>query len=81
MKNKKDKIKYPELVGEMARHGDTQNDIGKLLNLQGSAICRRLSGEIEWSISEIEKLCEYYQKDYYQLFTSNKYQKNTMKGE
>lgn len=62
------KVKYPELAGEMAKHGDTQTTLAKLLNLPNPSICRRLSGETEWSISEIEKICKYYKKNYYELF-------------
>lgn len=66
------KVKYPGLVGEMAKRGETQEVVAKLLGLPRESICRRLSGQIDWSISEIEKICEYYKKDYYELFKSNK---------
>lgn len=62
------KIKYPELVAEMAKNGHTQATIGKLLGVTHGSISRRLSGEIEWTISEIDELCKFYNKDYYQLF-------------
>lgn len=65
------KIKYPELVAEMARKGKTQKEVAKLLGLAHPSISRRLSGEIEWSIGEIDKLCEYFGKDYYELFKKN----------
>jgi len=63
------KIMYPDIRGEMARHGETNNDLGKLLGVTSGSISRRLSGEIEWSISEIELLCKHYNKNYYELFT------------
>lgn len=62
------KKKYPNLAAEMAKHGDTQAKIGKLLGITHPAISRRLSGEVDWSISEIEKICELYGKDFYELF-------------
>ena len=62
------KIIYPGLVGEMAKRGDTQEVLAKLLGLPRESISRRLSGKIEWSISEIDKICEHYGKDYYELF-------------
>lgn len=65
------KSKYPELKAEMARRGETQASIGKLLGLAHPSISRRLSGEKDWSIGEIEKLCEYFGKDYYELFKKN----------
>ena len=65
------KIKYPGLVAEMARRGITQKDIGKIIGVPHGCISRRMNGEIEWSISEIETLCDYFQKDYYELFKNN----------
>lgn len=62
------KVTYPGLVGEMARRGDTQETLANLLGITRSAISRRLSGKIEWSIGEIDKICEHYEKDYYELF-------------
>lgn len=64
-------IKYPELAGEIAKHGDTQKSIAKILGITYASVCRKLSGKSEWSISEIDKLCEYYKKDYYELFKQN----------
>lgn len=63
---------YPELVKEMAQRGETQKELGKLLGIPGSSIGRRLIGEIEWSISEIDTLCKHFDKDYYELFKTNK---------
>lgn len=65
------KIKYPELVAEMAKNGHTQSTIGNLLGITYASVSRRISGDIEWSISEIDKLCNFYNKDYYQLFKKN----------
>lgn len=66
------KIKYPELVGEMAKHGHTQKTLGELIGVSYPCISRRLSGETEWNISDIEKICEFYKKDYYELFKTEK---------
>lgn len=64
-----EEVKYPGLVSEMARRGETYSDLGKILILSDSSISRRMSGEIEWSISEIGLICDHYQKNYYELFT------------
>lgn len=66
-----EKILYPELLGEMAKHGDTQKSLAKLLGITYSSVSRRLSGKSEWSISEIDILCEHYDKNYYELFKKN----------
>lgn len=62
------KIEYPQLAGEMAKHGDTQKSLGILLGITYASVCRRMSGRTEWTISEIDKLCEYYHKNYDELF-------------
>lgn len=64
-------VMYPELAAEMARHGDNQMKIGKLLDMTGASVSRRLSGKSEWTISDIDTLCKYYNKDYYELFKRN----------
>lgn len=62
------KIKYSGLRAEMAKNGHTQETLGELLKIPKSSVSRRLSGEIEWSIGEIETICKFYKKDYYELF-------------
>ena len=66
------KVIYPGLVAEMAKRGETQEVLSKLLGLRRESISRRMTGKLEWSISEIEKICEYYKKDYYELFKEEK---------
>ena len=63
------KIVYPGLIGEMAKRGDTQTTISNLLGITVSNISKRFSGKKDWSISEIEKICDFYNKDYYELFS------------
>lgn len=64
-------IKYPELVGEMAKRGDTQKSLAQLLGITYASVCRRLSGKSEWTIGDVDKICEHYKKDYYELFKKN----------
>lgn len=61
-------IRYPGLVSEMAKRGETQKNIAELLGLSIPSISSRFRGKKDWSIGEIEKLCNYYGKDYYELF-------------
>lgn len=61
-------IRFPGLVSEMAKHGDTQKDIAELLELSVPSISSRFRGKKDWTIGEIEKICKRYSKDYYQLF-------------
>lgn len=62
------KILYLDLVGEIARHGETQKSLAKLLGLTPQSIGFKLAGKSDWSISEIEKICKHYNKNYYELF-------------
>lgn len=61
-------IKYPNLLAEAARCGDTYSSLSKLLGISVSAVARRLNGTVEWSISEIATLCKHYDKTYDYLF-------------
>jgi len=61
-------VKYPNLKAEMARRGENQRTIGKLLDLNNTTICRKLLGQIAWSVNEIDILCEHFGKNYYELF-------------
>lgn len=60
--------KYPKLVKEMSAKGDNQTTLSKQLGLTQATISRKLSGKIDFTIEEVEKLCEYFNKDYYALF-------------
>lgn len=59
---------YPNLRAEMKKRGDTQETLANLLFMDKSNISRRFTGITQWGIGEIDKLCEYYGKDYYYLF-------------
>ena len=65
--NKK-QLKYPGLVAEMARHGETEFDIGKLLNMSHASVSRRLCGKTRFRTEEIDILCEHFKKTYEELF-------------
>lgn len=62
------KILYPELLGEMAKHGDTKGKLCEYLGVTRTTLYTRFIGKTEWTISEIERICKRYNKDYYQLF-------------
>lgn len=61
-------VKYPNLSAEMARRGDTYSTLAILLGISVSAAARRLNGSVEWTKSEIDTLCDHYEKDYDYLF-------------
>lgn len=64
----KHEIKYPKLEVEMSRNGDTQKSLAEILNITPQTVLKKLSGIREWTIGEIEIICEHYNKDYYELF-------------
>ena len=65
---KKKEIKFPELLSEMARRGESQEELARVLGMSRSTLYMRMTGKVEWTIGDIERLCEHYNKDYYQLF-------------
>ena len=61
-------IIFPNLRAEKARRGDTNESLGALLGISPPSVARRLSGQIAWSINEIELLCKHYDMPYEILF-------------
>jgi len=59
---------YPFLINEMKKNGETQKELAKTLGLTRESVNFRFSGKREWTISEIEKICKHYNKDFYELF-------------
>lgn len=60
---------YPELVNQMTLRNENLKSMVELLGLkEKSQITRRLSGEIEWTIGEVEILCKHYNMDLWELF-------------
>ena len=68
MANQLREIKYPNLLLEIKRRGETQDDLSELLGISRTTVNFKLSGKSDWTISEIEAICEHYDKDYYDLF-------------
>lgn len=61
-------IKYSNLLAEMVRNRESQDDVATLLNLARATVNTKMLGKTEWTISEIDILCKHYKKDYYELF-------------
>lgn len=59
---------YPNLLKEIKKNKDSQEEIAQLLNVSQMTISNKLRGITEWTIGEVELLCEHYDKDYYYLF-------------
>jgi hypothetical protein len=61
-------LKYSTLIGEMAKRGETQRTLSQLLGITVQSVNKKFAGRTEWTISEVDKICEHYGKDYYELF-------------
>lgn len=68
MESRKIKFKYPNIPAEIARHGDTKTKVAGILGISTNQLNKKINGQYDFTISEIEKLCIYYDKDYYELF-------------
>ena len=66
------KVVYPDLIAEIARHGHSQKTIAKVIGTCASNISAKILGKRDWTISEIEKICNFYGKDYNELFKKEK---------
>ena len=68
MKKRAGDYKYPNIIMEMARNGDTFDKLAIILEITKQTVLKKMYGKNEWTIGEIETLCDYYHKDYYELF-------------
>lgn len=61
-------MKFANLKGEIAKKGDNLESLAKLLDCSIATVHNKLEGKTEWSLREIKILCDYFKKDYYELF-------------
>lgn len=67
----KRKIVYPTLRAVMKEHRDTIETLSKILNISSMSVWRRLSGNMEWTVSEATTLCKHYEVVFEELFKKN----------
>lgn len=60
--------KYPKLVNVMRENNITYVKLANILGIQPYSVYRKVKGRTDWTISEVEKLCEHLNKNYYELF-------------
>lgn len=60
--------KYLKLRAEMVLHSETSSDLSKIIGISSVSLINKLNGKTPFTITEIEKICEHYQKGYYDLF-------------
>ncbi|MCM1259663.1 MAG: helix-turn-helix domain-containing protein [Prevotella sp.] len=52
-----------KLKGLMAEHGDTQEDIAKLLNIHVTSLYHKMKGKTEFKFSEVQIIASHYNVD------------------
>lgn len=61
-------IVYQKIVQEMKARKETQSVVAEVLGITRQNLKWKLDGRSEWTISDIEILCEHFNKNYYELF-------------
>lgn len=61
-------VKFPNLVAEMAKRGDTYEELAQKTKISYNSLWRRLTGKTEWNIDEIDRVCKHYGKSFEELF-------------
>lgn len=62
------KPKYPNLAAEMARNGENQAYLAKLVGLSQKTMSKKLRGIVPFTLGEVEIICNHYKQNYYELF-------------
>lgn len=59
---------YFTIVRKMHENHESQKKLAAIIGIGDLSLRNKLAGRVEWSIGEIEKLCEHYNMDFYELF-------------
>lgn len=59
---------YINLYAEMSKKRMTQGDIAKVLNRSSKAVCLKLNGKTDFTITEIKILCKIFDCTFEYLF-------------
>ena len=62
------KRKYPGLIAELATTGETQKQLAGVIGITPMALSNKMTGKSQFTIGEVETICEHYKKNYYELF-------------
>lgn len=61
-------VVYPKLEAKRAYYGHTTKTYAELLGISEDSVRRRMRGEVEFELSEIIKLMEFYKCTFEELF-------------
>ena len=76
------KFKYQRLYDEIKNNKETIESVASLIGISKITFSRKLKGNPNWKMDEIDKLCSHFKKNYYELFKEEKAWKiSEFKGE
>ena len=61
-------VKYPGLAGAIARSGESQKSVALAIGITPMTMSNKMTGKKDFTLGEVEKICDYLKKDYYELF-------------
>lgn len=61
-------LEYPNLAAEMARRGETQKDLARLLVISEPSISMKMQGKRGFKMEEINAILDHYEKPFEELF-------------
>jgi len=59
---------YQEILSQMTKHKETQQDLANVLNIDRSQVSRKVFGKCPWRMNEIKLLCKHYNIKFEKLF-------------
>ncbi len=62
------KYKYPEIISELRKNAESQQHLADFLGINVLTLRKKMLCKTQWNIGEIDKICEHFGKDYYELF-------------
>lgn len=68
MRKKACEYAYPNIIIAMAINGDTFQSLANAIGITRQCLFKKMNGETDWTISEIETVCKRFHKNYYELF-------------
>lgn len=63
------KPKFPQLAGKIAETGATTKQLANALGISQSSWSKRMSGEVEFDLSEIIALTEFFDCEFNDIFS------------
>ena len=62
------RVVHPKLAQKMTSCGMSQKDLAERMHMTKSALNRRMTGKVEWYVSEVKLLCKIFDTTFEDLF-------------